>query len=888
MRFWRKWAWEGRKEDLNEEIRAHLQMAAEARMARGESPEEALAGARRELGSLPLIEDVTREGWGSLGFERLLQDVAYGLRQIRRNPGFAAAVIGTLAIGIAAATAMFTVVDHALLRPLPYRDAYRLVAIEEIGSNNQPRAGEPWQDIQQWMAQSHSFEQIALSDSMRGRNFLVGNIDSLQIDGVTVSANLFSTLGVEPALGRNFEPEPLSSSAGVNGGTIILSDSAWKGAYGADPAILGKSVTVDNSSYAVVGVMPPGFEFPSKGSSPKVWIPLTLGEHDGIRDYMSPNYSVIARLRRGVSVKIASAELSTIQKRIAPGYTDVRVRQAHSDARVESYADSLVAADLRKALLALLASAGVLWLIASVNATNLLLARSVARQREIAMRGALGASRLRIAQQFLAEGFLLSGLAALLGTALALAAVRFFAEIKPSQIQLDLSTQMNFVILAALGALSVMTAVIASAWPAYLAVRAPIEPALKQGSVQSGTSRRHRQVRSILVAAEVAMSLVLLVACGLLLRTIYTLRHAPLGYRTDHIVVASLSIPSFRFAGGNVVVDLYEPLLERVKHLSGVQAAGYMSEVPLGQTFNIQLTLAINGQSTSAKLKPVSPDVQRIFGFKMLAGRFFNDGDTATSQPVVVVNRAFAEVHSPDKHNPRAILGQQLLNLRKGARTVIVGVLDDQRQTTIAEPSQPEVEICLPQLTPDSGMYQPATIAMDLAVRTDHEPKSIIADLRSLLRQASPELANATFATMDQVVEDSFGSQRLAANLLEFFGASALLLSAAGLYGLLAWVVTQRTREMGVRIALGAQRSDVLWLVLRQAGVMLLAGIAAGAALAFSTARLLRGYVYGVGVHDGWTLGGAGVLLFVSGIVAAYVPARRAARVNPLEALRAE
>jgi predicted permease len=452
----------------------------------------------------------------------------------------------------------------------------------------------------------------------------------------------------------------------------------------------------------------------------------------------------------------------------------------------------------------------------------------------------------------------------------------------------DFSTHVDFTILAALCGLTLLSAMLSSAWPALIAVRAPIEPALKQGGQQAGSGRRHNRLRSGLVAIEVAMSLTLLVACGLLLRTIYTLRHVPLGYRTDHIIVANLSIPSYRYVNKNVTATLYEPLLERTQQLHGVQAAGLMSEVPLGQTFNIMLGLRLNGNNIFASLKTASPDIQSIFGFKMLAGRYFNHEDTPTSAGVAVVNPAFAREYAPDKHDPNSLLGLTVWNLRKDTPGKIVGVLDNERQKSVAEPSQPEVEVCLCQISPGASVYNPVTIAMDLAVRTEQPTEEMIPQLRDLLRQASPELANSTFSTMDQIVEDSFGSQRLAAHLLEIFGGSALLLCVGGLYGLLAYVVTQRTREMGVRIALGAQRGNLLWLVMRQAGAMLLVGVVVGVGLALASGRLVTGFLYGVKAHDGWTLAGAAVLLFLSGMLAAYLPARRAAGVNPMEALRAE
>jgi len=878
-----------RKKDIAEELESHLRLATAELVERGMDPEEPRASAMREFGNVPLVEDIATEMWGWLWVDRLLQDLRYALRQMRRSPGFTATVIGTLALGIGAAAAMFTVVDHVLLRPLPYRDAGRLVAIQEHATNDPRTSGAPWLDIQQWTLRSHSFSQIALFDGMPGRNFLEeSNGGGMQISAVTVSPNLFATLGVTPSMGRDFLSVPMGSEVSKNADTVILSDAAWKAAYGGDPGILGRNIKINSKSYLVVGVMPPGIEIPFGPSFPQVWTTIALGDQDKTRYYNSPDYSVIGRLRPGVSIKTAQAEMSTIQNGLAVAYTDARVRQERTDARVQSYADSLVAADIRKALLALLAAAGVLWLISSVNTTNLLLARGAARQREIALRGAIGASRSRILQQFIVESLVLSGAGALLGTGLALGAVQLVSKAKPAHLNVEFSAHVNFTILAVLCGLTLLTALVSSAWPAFLAVSTSIESAIKQGGQQSGTGRRHSRVRRTLVVCEVALSLTLLVACGLLLRTIYTLRHVPLGYRTDHILVAHLAIPSYRYSNRNMIVDLYQPLLDRVQHLHGVSAAGFMSEVPLAQKFSIKLTVAVNGQSSIAVLKTVSPDIRRIFGVKMIVGRFFDDHDTATSEPVVVVNMAYARLHSPNPHDPSAIVGQRFMNLRKDTPTKIIGIIDDERQGKIGEPSQPEVEVSLQQLSPDSGFYQPSTVAMDLAVRTERAPDSIIPELRSILGQANPDLPHATFNTMDQVVEDSFGSQRLAAHLLEIFGGVALLLCLAGLYGLLKYTVTQQTRDIGVRIALGAQRTDVLWLVMRQAAIMLLAGLTLGAALALTSARLIQSFLYGVTAHDGWTLACAAALLLVSGLSAAYLPARGAARVDPITALRTE
>jgi hypothetical protein len=299
--------------------------------------------------------------------------------------------------------------------------------------------------------------------------------------------------------------------------------------------------------------------------------------------------------------------------------------------------------------------------------------------------------------------------------------------------------------------------------------------------------------------------------------------------------------------------------------------------------------MQMNGYRIVAFMKAVTPEIQKVFAFRMAAGRFFGPEDTATSEPVIVVNQAFAHQYSPNEHDPKAILGERLLGAKKGEGSRVVGVIDDQHQQGVADPAVPEVEIAIPQITPESGFYDATEgIAMDLAVRTSRPAAEVIPELREILRQASPELQNATITTMDQIVEDSYGSQRLAAHLLEIFGGSALLLCVAGLYGLLAYLVTQRTRELGVRIALGASRGDLLWLVMRQAGAMLLLGVALGSGLALASGRLVGRFLYGVSAHDGKTLVAAAMLLLISGLTAAYLPARRAAGADPMEALRAE
>lgn len=884
------------KDELNEELRAHMRMAMADRMERGESEEEARRNAMRELGNLPLIEDVTRAMWGGVWLERVLQDVRYALRQLRRAPGFAVTVVVTLALGLGAAVAMYTVVDRVLLRPLPYRDAGSLVKIETMSRNG----GSPLIDIEEWQARSRTLQSVAFyyaDDSNAHLDFLEGKGASMQVVEPHVSANLFPTLGVRPAMGRAFLEGKGGAVREEDAHALILSDAVWRDAFGADPHIVGRVVRVSGDSFTVIGVMPRGFAFPYGMQRPAVWMPIVPDAADMTRKGDATlRYDTIARLKPGVSLSTAAAELKVIQAGVAHEYADAEYRSLVASIRMQRYGDSLVEEDVRKALLALAGASGVLWLIACVNVTSLLLARATARQREIAVRGALGASRWRIVQQLLIEGLMLSSVASLLGVGLAMLTLRAFEHGLKTQFHIYTTLTPNLRVLGILLVLTVMSALVSSAWPALAAARAAIEPALRQGATQSGTGRKQHRLRAGLVVAEIAMSLMLLVACGLLLRTIYTLRHVPLGFRTDHIMVASMAIPNYKYVGRDLYKDLYGPLLERVQHLPGVQSASLMTEVPLGKNFRISLSFGKDGTSAddlrrskmSVQARAVTPEIQKVFQFRMLKGRFFNEGDTATSLPVVVVNREFIREYEGEGSDPEKFVGTPLTSFNKKKQAVIVGVLSDERQDGIMGPSQPEIEVCMPQITPDSMWYQVIGMAMAVAVRTERNPASVTPELRDLMRKASPELANSSFTTMEQVVEDSYGSQQLASRLLEIFGGTALVLCIAGIYGLLAYLVTQRTRELGIRIALGAQRSRLMAMVLGQAGAMLLAGLTVGLVLAYVTSRVVATLLYGVKAHDPWTMAAVTLILLVGGLAAACIPARRAAAVDPMVALRSE
>ncbi len=884
-----------RKRELDEELQAHLQMAAQDRQHLEESPEQARRAALREFGNVGLIKDVTRESWGWTHLERILQDLKYALRQLVRSPGFAITVIATLALGLGATVAMFTVVDRVLLRPLPYDHPSQLVEIQEAGKRGMVEDGVLYLDLVQWRAQTHTLEETAFYISQRGKGhlaFLEGDAGAIQVGAPSISGNLLPTLGVSPAMGRGFTIDPETGAAqSEDAHSILLSDPVWRGFFGADPTILGKTIKLSGTSWQVIGVMPRGFSFPETSTVPLVWTPVLLGDTDTNRIH------VIGRLKPGVRLEDAQAEFNVIQPQVARQYTDPYEREQVTSVHLQRYSDSLVDGSVKKSLFALFGASGVLWLIACVNVAGLLFARAAVRQREIAVRGALGASRLRILQQLLIEGLLLSAAASILGFALAIVALKLFEHTLTSQFHIATSMMPSLPVIAVLLALTLLSATLSSLWPAIGSARASIEPALRQGAPQSGSGAVHYRTRALLVVTEVAMSLTLLVGCGLLLRTLYALHHVPLGFRTDHVLVANMTIPAYKFAGQDMTTTLYQPLLERVQHLPGVESASLMTEVPLGKTFQMIFSLRTEGNSAAeirqrelrAQFRAVSPEMQQVFGFRMAYGRFFNQNDTPSSQPVAVVNRAFVRAYFGDDRDPREIFGESLFSYSKDRRAIIVGVLDDARQVSIAEQAQPEIEVDIPQINPDAGFYRGAEgMAMDLAVRTGRSPSTIIPELRELMRNASPELATANFTTMEQVVEDSYGSQQLAAHLLETFGAAALLLCVSGIYGLLAYLVSQRTRELGLRIALGARRGDIMNLILRQAGWLLLAGSGAGLGLSWLSSLLFQTFLYGVPAHDPWTMAAVTAVLLAGGLSAASLPARRAADLDPMQALRAE
>ncbi|HEY6253269.1 MAG TPA: ABC transporter permease [Candidatus Angelobacter sp.] len=813
--------------------------------------------------------------------QTFLQDLRYAVRQIRNQPGFAAVTILVLALGIGVSTATFTVLNAVLLRKPAFSEINRLVTLAEPRGEQQEFWGVSLPDVRDWRAQSRSMEQIAYyyPDSARWER----DSGTTSLDVIPASANFFATLGVQPALGRTFSAEEEQAKAKV----VVLNHAMWQESFASDRKVLGQTLKLNGAFYEIIGVMPGGFEFPLR--EPRaVWKPLASTADDEKRE--SSLLTVFGRLRPGFSVDQAQIELSTIQKAIAQGNAkdDLPDRVA-----VRRYWDTIVG-KVRPALLLLAGAVVLIWLVACANVASLMLTRNSVRQREIAIRRALGAGRLRLVRQLLTENMLYSAIAAGLGFGLALAAVRLLEHrlVSVLSLQGDVSLRMDTTVLLMLIALSVVSTLVFGLLPALQASAAPVQKGLQ---VKSGhTSGRQSRLRDSLVVGELAVSLLLLVAAGLLLRTLSSLHHVPLGFSTENIITSAFVIPQDRYQTQSVTVTLYEPMIERIKQIPGVQSAAITSVMPLKRGFEMVGMFGIAGRKRlkpsempQADLRFSSPEYPRTMGITVERGRFFDGSiDTPTSQPVAVVNHAFAAKYLPGEDPTQKALS---MGRRSGWSAVpIVGVIADVRQRAVELPAAPEIHLSTTQLAVGAPFYNVGSNFAQIGVRTLQKPETLIAAIRKAAHDVAPEVATGDFNTMTEVVEDTLGSQTLAARLVSLFAGATLLIAITGLYGLLSYSVRQRTQEIGIRMALGAQRNNVLVMVLRRALLLLLLGLSLGVVLAFSTSRLLRSFLYGVHERDVMTTVAVSLLLCLCGILAAYLPARRAASVDPIEALRTE
>jgi predicted permease len=819
-------------------------------------------------------------------------DVKYALRQLVKTPGFTLTAILTLALGIGVNAAMFSVIDQVFLRPLPYPNAGRLVrmgGVPQAGNTGFDTVSIP--DIQDWQARAHSFQGIGFY-GMQPVTFEGTDGAHLTMQ-VMSSSNLFDLLGVRPLMGRSFLPG--DSKDGANR-VVVVSHDVWTKYLHSDPGMIGHTVKINTDPYTVIGVLPDGIGFPGQAGE-AIYAPVNMDDK-GLQARDSSALQSFGLLRAGVSVEQASNELNSIHEQLLKEYPK---EESKDRIRILDYRESLTES-ARPALLALNGAIIAVWLIACANVAGLMLTRTNGRRREIAIRGALGADRQRLMQQFLTESLLLALGGAAVGLGVASVTLRLLkhyledAVFNGNRIHIDAAVCM-FLLLA-----SCISALLFGLVPAWIAANLPTQEGLREGAAATGTSRRQAHLRDGIVIAEITLTLALLIAAGLMMRTILTLRQTDKGFVTEHVVTAMLFMPTHGAwwniqnpeKAANLVQVFYQPMIDRLSHTPGITVVGFTTVRPLEPGWNFIDGIVVNGKprpnkgdEPSAHVSGVNDGYFKVFGVRLLKGRFFDVQDTPASPIVAVVNESFAKGIFPGE-DP---LGKQIeVADAPGPRhwATIVGVAGDVHQHTLGEAPDPEIDLNLMQMNPRDDMYPILSSFMNIAVRTTLPPSVSEKAIRNAVQAIGPDIAVQGFKSMDDVVDDSMGNQTLAARLLGIFGFAALVIAVAGIYGLLSYSVSQRTREFGVRLALGSPQGKVLWLVLRHALVLLAIGVAAGIAIAVAASGVMRAFIYGFHGYDIFTVFAVAAILALCGLAASYIPARRAAAVNPIEALRTE
>ena len=824
----------------------------------------------------------------------LFQDLRYAYRQLRGTPVFALTTILTLALGIGANAAMFSVIDQVLLRAMPFPRADEVV---QMAARNESGGFAPTSlpDIRDWRARSHSFSEIAYFTVQVPA--LGGTDDPKLVPQLVSSANLFGLLEVRPLLGRTFVP---ADGAAGHTDVVVLSEGIWRQLYHADRGIVGRTVPVNGIPHTVIGVMAKGFAFPVNTGDSAIWTPLASDEKT-MQDRGSAMLSVIARLRPGVTLDAARREMNSIHEQLRHEYPK---DENANPVEVERYAE-VVTGSARPAVLALEGAVFAVWLIACANVAGLLLARGNNRRREVAVRVALGARRTRLVRQFLTESLLLALAGGALGLELALLSLHLLKQYLANailfgdQIHIDLKVCL-FLFLA-----SCVSAVAFGLLPALHASKVSPQDGLRDGAVATGTSRRQTRWRDGLVVGEIALTLTLLLAASLMVRTLISLRHTRTGFVAGEVTTGEIYLPSHTSilmmatpAGdkqSSVIDTFYRPLVERVKALPGVQTAGLTTVRPLQGAWDFNMTVELNhhpkferSAHADAQARATTAEYFTTMGIRLLQGRLFAATDSADAQPVAIVNRTFVRRFLPNE-NP---IGQQVRFNDKGDRqwSTIVGVVDDSPQKTLGQAPLPEIHYNLAQVLPQDDLYPIlGNLYMNIALRSPLPSDVIRRELERTVHQLRPDAVTQNVKSMQQVVDDSLGNQVLAMRLLGLFALAGLVIAVAGIYGLLAYSVSQRTRELGVRLALGAQRENILWMVLRHALVLLTVGVGLGALLMAVSGRFLTVWLgYRFSGYDVVAMVAVTVLLAVCGLVASYLPARSASRIEPVVALRTE
>jgi putative ABC transport system permease protein len=799
--------------------------------------------------------------------QTLLQDLRYGARMLLKKPGFTLIAVTTLALGIGANTAIFSVINAVLLQPLPYPEPDRLMRIWEIYRQEKNTASFPC--LSDWREQSRSFAQIAAYEY---ESFiLTGGDQPERVVGANVSANFFQTLGLKPALGRDFLPEE-DSYGGPR--VAIISHGLWQRRSAGDQKVIGQTVTINNESYTVIGVTPPGVEYPDPRID--IWAPLSLEpKRRGERgDHF---LSVIGRLNHGVSTEAAQSEMNEIARRMEEQYPN---NNTGVGALIMPLSEYLVG-DVRRALLVLLSAVGFVLLIACANVATLLLAQASGRQRELAIRAALGAGRRRLICQLMMENLLLAALGGGAGLLLAFWLIDLLAPAVPGGMHNAKAVGLNSSVLYFTMAVSLLTGIIFGLAPALRGSKADLNESLRDGGRGITGGFRHQRLRNVFVAVEMALALALLAGGGLLLKSFWQLRQIDPGFDPRHALTFTLNLPETRYAEALQQNAFIARILERLSVLPGVTAVGATTELPFtgsrtGRSIEIDGRAPLPpGQGLNADYRVVSADYFRAMGIPLRRGRGFMASDNSGGAGVAIINEQAARRFFP---NEDPIGKRVIMNGRD--KYEIVGIIGDLKHGNLKETTRPEIYM--------HALQASLRTWMDLVVRTEGDPGIMAAGVRGAIRAVDPDQPVYNLMTMEGRLARSIAAHRFNALLLGLFAAVAMILAAGGIYGVMSYTVTQRTYELGVRMALGAQRGDVISLVIRQGMSVALIGIGAGVIVALALTRLMKGLLYEVGTSDPMTYAIVTALMSAVALIACYLPARRATRVDPMIALRSE
>ncbi len=859
--------------EMDAELRFHIEALAEDLVRSGVPRAEALRRARIEFGGLERTKEECRETRGLNHLETLLQDVRYGIRMLRKNPGFTAIAVFTLALGIGANTAIFSLINTVLLRPLPYKNADQLVT---VWGYNRTRGFttdlvSPL-DFADWRSQNHVFEGMAASTDVTYT--LTGAGEPTLIIAYSFSSDYFHVLGVAPLLGRTFLPE--EEQPGKNH-VAVLSYSFWQNHFGRNPAIVGQSITLNGAPYTIVGVMPASFKYPQLT---ELWTPLTpIPEAANDRDYRY--LRVMARLKPGATLRQAQTEMNAIAARLASAYPKTNKEE---DATNLIGLREMISGDIRPALLVLLCAVSFVLLIACANVANLLLSRAAGRQKEVAVRVALGASQARLVRQFLTESVLLGLIGGAFGVALASLCTRAMVTMFPPTI-FNLSIPhleqipIDGWVLGFAAAVSLITGAVFGLVPALHAGVNTNDSLKETGRGQAGSARGSR-FRSALVVTELALSLMLLTAAGLTLRSFVYLLRGDLGFNPERVLTMRVLPPSSKYKTDAQLIAFSNRAVEQIQSLHGVKAAGTVTFLPLSGWYG-ERTVALEGQAIPQSQRPmalwssVTPDYFRAMGIPLLKGRFFGESDNQDAPGVAIISKSLARKIAPNGE----LLDKQInVDGVKGA-VEIVGVVGDVHQLGITSEMTSGIYLPFAQL--------PAPIIC-FAIRTAEDPYSVAKAAERAIWNVDKDQAVAYVMSMSQLASESLAPQRVTMLMLGAFGGMALLMAAIGLYGVIANSVAQRTHEIGVRMSLGARPGDVLKLVLGQGLGLVMVGLAIGLGGAFVLMRFVSSLLYGIRPTDPVTLAGAALVLAGVALLASFVPARRAMRVDPMVALRYE